>query len=752
MVSFDTLLTEMIGISKEAATTEALLSKFSEKVKTNFGIDSFVIKDVHKNKETVNSAEEFAMNTGKPYIDNRLSQYSSFPELIRYYNEGYKSCLILPVGEGKKAFGIVTLLSKNEDKFDNSLLEALGLLTNIVGYDIIIKSEKERSVRVARYFDAAFNSTTPQLLVDASGNLVKANKQALTILNKTIKEIVGKQISDFFSIDQASFTRLKNGLTQTASGKADSGRTFSLTSGKISEKLMHVAFYDITESRELLEGTQLMQYSNAEAFMLLDAQTKVVWASKNVDRILKMPQAEITNRRLSDLVYGNKSFAQELDKIGNSIYTTSAKLSVGNDIYLDTRLLVYKNSIGGYSCVVTNNNFEKYVNAVQRLVDDVVQMSTDSIVSIDQLGYIKKMNKSAERLMNCRTEDLAGTPFSLLCADAESQNALNKAISFAAKNGAVTSLFVNLVSKGGTEPLPCEQSIVTNFDENGSVIGYLIVSKELATKRRIERLQDTAEALEREAEKLKTESDLKTQFIYNISHDLKTPLTNIKGFSKLMMEGQFGKLNEEQQEYLRIIMDEAERLMQLILQILDVAKLSSGKIKLDRQQVSLARLGENPSINALVEVATNKGLTFKWDVNYDVPEISADPNRLIQVFVNLIGNAIKFTDSGSIIVRITNRKRNVRVDVTDTGVGISKEDKIKLFKKFYQLPNRKGLTRQEGQGTGLGLSICKEVVNLHGGKMGVVSEPGKGSTFWFTIPIFERKKKQKPAQQPASPE
>jgi signal transduction histidine kinase len=106
----------------------------------------------------------------------------------------------------------------------------------------------------------------------------------------------------------------------------------------------------------------------------------------------------------------------------------------------------------------------------------------------------------------------------------------------------------------------------------------------------------------------------------------------------------------------------------------------------------------------------------------------------------LISNAIKFTEKGSITVKVYKKGRNVRIDVTDTGIGISKEDKTKIFKKFYQL--KRGLIQQKGAGTGLGLSIAKEVVNLHGGRIGLISEVGKGSTFWFTIPINPKLKKK----------
>ena len=194
---------------------------------------------------------------------------------------------------------------------------------------------------------------------------------------------------------------------------------------------------------------------------------------------------------------------------------------------------------------------------------------------------------------------------------------------------------------------------------------------------------------------------------------------------------------------------------------MDVAKLESNKLKLDRQLTEFGKLQENPSMKALEELAKSKNLTLAWNIDYNVPAFSADPNRLIQVLVNLIGNAIKFTESGGITVKVTRKNKNIRVEVVDTGIGISKEDKAKLFKRrFLQLRNR--MTTQTNSGTGLGLSIVKGIVSLHGGRIGVDSEPGKGSTFWFTIPLSEKKKRQRaaaaareaekpkePAQQPA---
>ena len=324
-------------------------------------------------------------------------------------------------------------------------------------------------------------------------------------------------------------------------------------------------------------------------------------------------------------------------------------------------------------------------------------------------------------------------------------------MAIARKSGIVTDMFANMLAKGGDYLVPFKLSIKMVNNDYSSSTSFLIIGKELATKMQAEEQREGLDRMARELERYKAESDLKTQFIYNISHDLKTPITNIKGFSKLLYKGEFGALTDEQKGYLSIIMDELDRLMNLIGQILDVAKLSSGNVNLDLQTVNFNDLLKNPSIRAFEEVCKAKGLYFKVNVGYDAPEITADPNRLIQVLVNLIGNAVKFTEKGGIEVnvsRTSKRSRSIRIVVKDTGIGINKDDKNKVFKKFYQL-QRKGLTKQEGSGTGLGLSITKEIVNLHGGQTGVDSEQGKGSEFWFRLPFNPKPKKSSRKPQPA---
>jgi signal transduction histidine kinase len=210
----------------------------------------------------------------------------------------------------------------------------------------------------------------------------------------------------------------------------------------------------------------------------------------------------------------------------------------------------------------------------------------------------------------------------------------------------------------------------------------MIVIKELETKRRLEDMEMSLKERDSKIKKLESVGERKSEFIYNISHELKTPLTNIKGFSSLLYNGNAGELTKSEKDYVSTIMEESDRLMLIIQQVLDAAKLEADKVKLDFKDFDLKTIYNNPTIKSLEESALNKGLEFKWEADKSLPNVSCDPNRLIQVFVNLIGNAVKFTDKGGITVHMfLKTKRAVECDVIDTGIGISEDDRKKLFKK-----------------------------------------------------------------------
>lgn len=735
------LLFDIFDLESKKLETSELLNRFGQELKFIFGIEKVEAKMLDRNAP-ISPAEEFAVNTMKPTIDNRMSAYSSFKELVDYFNAGFKSCAIIPIVANGKTISVIKLLSVQEEKFDKNILNALTISTMIVGSQIGWRAEQEKSINVARYFDAAFNSMMPQFLIDSNGSIIKANKSMLMLFNANSREMMGRNVKELFEIDANTIAGLKKGRVADTKIFGKEGRRFKISSSEVNENIMHVTFYETTETKELEEKTKLLRYSNYESLLMLDQKTNIVWASDNVDRVMRSQKNGLLGRQLLDMVVDKERLKGGIAKIANSVFTDSARINIGNGVYQDVRLTLFPNEMYGISCIVANNSLESSFKSIERNFEEVVKLSGDAIVFVDQLGYVQRLNKSAENLFGYREQELVGGPAQMLYSTKQDQDTFNRSMMLAKQDSAVNNIFAVMKGKKPEAFIPCDQSIRSMLDQDGKLVGYIIVSKELLTKKELEEAEETLVDKEKLLEKLQEESELKSQFIFNISHDLKTPITNIKGFSTLLFNGELGVMNEEQKNYVKIVMDESDRLMDLIKQILDVARLSSGKVKLDLQLVDLKKLGENPSIKALEEVAAGKGIMFSWNVDYDIEPINIDPNRIIQVFVNLINNSIKFTDHGSIKVDIFKKGKNVRVEVKDTGIGIAKEDQKKLFRKFYQV-HRKDLMMQQGTGTGLGLSIVKEIVNLHGGRMGINSEFGKGSTFWFTMPISGKKKRER---------
>jgi PAS domain S-box-containing protein len=245
---------------------------------------------------------------------------------------------------------------------------------------------------------------------------------------------------------------------------------------------------------------------------------------------------------------------------------------------------------------------------------------------------------------------------------------------------------------------------------------------------------------------LREVDQLKSQFLANMSHELRTPLNSIIGFSRVILKGIDGPVTDLQQQDLTAIYNSGQHLLGLINDILDLARIEAGKMELNFEEVHIAELTQSV-------LSTAKGLVKEKPVQLvqlipsDMPTVRGDTMRVRQVLLNLISNASKFTDEGSITVQAIAQKgptgkMEALINVIDTGPGISLEDQEKLFKAFSQVDG--SATRKTG-GSGLGLSICANLVQLHGGRIGVNSEVGKGSTFWFTLPLYNQPLEKIPA-------
>jgi signal transduction histidine kinase len=227
-------------------------------------------------------------------------------------------------------------------------------------------------------------------------------------------------------------------------------------------------------------------------------------------------------------------------------------------------------------------------------------------------------------------------------------------------------------------------------------------------------------------------SQHKSQFLANMSHELRTPLNAILGYTELVLDQVYGDTPDKMRGVLQRIESNGRHLLGLINDVLDLSKIEAGELSLALADYSLKEV-VHTVYTAVEPLASEKKLAFKIEVPPDLPPGHGDERRLTQVLLNLVGNAIKFTDSGEVLIRAAAANGAFKVAVHDTGPGISAADQGKLFQQFQQADN--SITRRKG-GTGLGLAISKRIVELHGGKIWVESRVGEGSTFAFTFPVM----------------
>jgi PAS domain S-box-containing protein len=249
------------------------------------------------------------------------------------------------------------------------------------------------------------------------------------------------------------------------------------------------------------------------------------------------------------------------------------------------------------------------------------------------------------------------------------------------------------------------------------------------------KVEERTRQLEEAVTEARASNQAKSEFLANMSHELRTPLNAVIGFSQVLQAKYFGDLNEKQSEYVKDILDSGKHLLSLINDILDLSKIEAGKMELEISSIRIADLLRN-SLVMVKEKSQSHNISLEVKIDEDIEnlEISGDERKLKQVMFNLLSNATKFTpDRGSITVEARKENGELLVCVSDTGIGISAQEKRRLFEAFYQAS---GGIKDKTPGTGLGLKITKSILEKHGGGIWVESEgPGKGSCFSFTLPI-----------------
>jgi len=343
----------------------------------------------------------------------------------------------------------------------------------------------------------------------------------------------------------------------------------------------------------------------------------------------------------------------------------------------------------------------KEIEAQNQKVAAIFNSMIEGVIVVDKSARVISINPTVEKIFGISKKYVEGK----LLLEAIRNNDISESINDAIKNGRSVSGEISLV-------LPVRKIFQINavpiFD-NDSINGCLAVIHDITEMRRLE--------------------TMRSDFVANVSHELKTPLTSIKGFVETLLEGALDD-KENNRNFLKIIYDHTERLNNLVEDLLSLSHLESKEIILNKKSFNLRQQLEE-AISTFKAQLKKNGIEVKNELPISI-SVTADQDRMEQVFTNLIDNAIKFNkEKGAIRIYIQEVNGKIKVFVEDKGIGIPEKDIPRIFERFYRVD--KARSRELG-GTGLGLSIVKHIVELHGGNVGVESAEGLGSKFWFTIP------------------
>jgi protein-histidine pros-kinase len=363
----------------------------------------------------------------------------------------------------------------------------------------------------------------------------------------------------------------------------------------------------------------------------------------------------------------------------------------------------------------------------------IFDTALDSIISIDHEGKIIEFNTQAEQTFLYRRDAVIGQPMAELIVPARLRAKHLEALAryLATGSGSIIGKRVELTAlRGDGSEFPVELTLTSIATKSRPIFTAYI--RDLTEQKKQEAIRERSRELEQQNLHIQEANRLKSEFLANMSHELRTPLNGVIGFAEFLIDGKAGAINSEQQEYLNDILTSGRHLLQLINDVLDLAKIEAGKMELDPETFSIKKAAEEVC-TVMRPLASNRSITINLEAAPDADIVTLDQRKVKQIFYNLLSNAVKYSREGGQVNLLVNAdsKQRIRIQVRDYGIGIRKDDLPRVFREFEQLDS--GASRRY-PGTGLGLALTKKMIELHNGSIAVDSEFGAGSIFTVSLP------------------
>lgn len=496
--------------------------------------------------------------------------------------------------------------------------------------------------------------------------------------------------------------------------------------------------------------------ASRDAIFLIDSSTMhIVDFNQSMQKNLGYSRDELLTMSIYDLKpHVDKQdlqtfFETELVEKGEAVLVTVYRRKDASEYPVEMSFRYIEQQQGAPLINVVARDISDRVSIQQALLQNekrlsgIIETAIDAIISIDEQQNIVLFNSAAEKIFAYRREELIGQKLDRLLPEKVRSNHQQLVQRFGSSTRDALHVPPQRLLQGmrkNGELFPLEANVSKLESDDGMLYTVILrdISERIANEKELQRYREDLEfQVQTRTQELVTARDealranrSKSDFLANMSHELRTPLNSIIGFTGLIKDGYVGDVNDEQVKQLSMVYDSAQHLLALINNILDLSKVEAGKMQAENEVFELEfLLAEIEDMMALQ--AQNKGLLFSTEISGAPDTIISDRVKLRQLLVNLVGNAIKFTDAGSVKLICYQDSEQLCIDVVDTGIGIPSDQLDVVFQSFRQI--EQGDARQH-QGTGLGLAICKQFVGLLSGEISVKSETGRGSTFTVRLP------------------